>query len=378
MTNAAIETAFEAVRQRIASPRWADEHALPAAVGTDLDGLAEDIPPHAWSAERRATFEALRTIKPRQALAVLTMARDEAPFLAEWIAHYLAIGADRIFVYTNDNSDGTDRLLRWFSDNAPVVPIPTTAAPGVNIQWKNYEHAVFLLPELRLYEWVAVVDVDEFLVPAARFNHHLPTLLAAAPRDTDSVVFPWRSRLWDRAFESEAGLLSERYPYAFDNALFKHVTRVGRLTSLRQVHAPSLDWDAVLRDSDFDIVQDLWDGKHRSAAGGWVDHYWAKSFEEFIVKKRRGESLQLADGNFRRDFEEFFTWTFPGTPENLSPLPERLATAVMRELAQIEARPGYEPLKADLDAIYARYVAQVRADSDLRRIYSELMERYPW
>jgi hypothetical protein len=378
MSNAAIEAAFEATRRRIEAPGWADEGALPAAIGTDLDGLAEDVPPHEWSDGRRTTFEALRGVKPRQALAVLTMARDEAPFLPEWIAHHLAIGADRIFVYTNNNSDGTDRLLHWFSQNAPVVPIHTTAAPGVNIQWKNYEHAVFLLPELRLYEWVAVVDVDEFLVPEARFNHHLPTMLAATPRDTDSILFPWRSRLWDRAFAGQPGLLAERYPHAFDNALFKHVTRTGRITSLRHVHAPSLDWDGVVRDTAFVPVEDVWDGKHRSTDGGWVDHYWAKSFEEFIVKKRRGDSLELADGNFKRSFEEFFTWTFPGRSENHLPLPESLLAAVKHELGRFEAMPGYGPLKAALDGSYATFAAQIREDAELRRIYNEFVERYPW
>jgi hypothetical protein len=156
------------------------------------------------------------------------------------------------------------------------------------------------------------------------------------------------------------------------------VTRTGRITSLRHVHAPSLDWDGVVRDTAFAPVEDVWDGQHRTIEGGWVDHYWAKSFEEFIVKKRRGESLDLADGNFKRSFEEFFTWTFPGRAENHLPVPEPLLASLKHELGRFEAMPGYGPLKTGLDDSYAAFAVQTREDAELRRIYAEFLARYPW
>jgi hypothetical protein len=62
MNNAAIEAAFEATRRRIETPGWAADGALPA-IGTELDGLADDVPLHEWSEARRIVFEALRGIK---------------------------------------------------------------------------------------------------------------------------------------------------------------------------------------------------------------------------------------------------------------------------------------------------------------------------
>ena len=41
---------------------------------------------------------------------IVACMRDEALFVVEWVAHHLAVGFDRIIVYTNDCSDGTDRL----------------------------------------------------------------------------------------------------------------------------------------------------------------------------------------------------------------------------------------------------------------------------
>src|ERR1700722_11593275 len=105
-------------------------------IGTDLDHLSDASPEDRWNDSQRAADAALQKIQPRYKLAVLAMARDEAPHLPEWISHCLAIGSEHIFVYTNDNSDGTDELLRWFARNAPVTPLFTTAAKGVNIQRK--------------------------------------------------------------------------------------------------------------------------------------------------------------------------------------------------------------------------------------------------
>jgi hypothetical protein len=369
-----IEAALEATRRRIASPAWADDFALPAPVGIELDGLADEVSPSEWSPGRRATMAALRAIRPRQKLAVLSMACNEAPFLPEWIAHYRAIGADRIFIYTNDNSDGTDTLLRWFSNCTPVVPIFTTAAPGVNVQFKNYEHALFLLPELRLYDWVLVVDADEFLVPAARYSHHLPTLLAHAPADTDSVIFPWRWRHWDRRFARGPGLLAERYPHAHDTIGFKSAIRLGRVSSLRNVHAPILEEGGVERDSAFNVVRDAWAPEQRTAEGGWIDHYWGKSFEEFVVKKRRGESLALESGLFKRAYEDFFSWADRLTPENLSPVPGPVVEAVKAGLARFEARADYRELKSQLERRYEANAEILRNDPELRRLYDAAMQ----
>jgi hypothetical protein len=373
----AIEAALEATRRRIAAPGWADDFAAPAPVGPELDGLAQD---GGWCAAQTQTAAALRAIRPLAKLAILGMARDEAPYLPEWIAHYRATGADRIFVYTNGNSDGTDALLRWFAASAPVTPIFVSAAPGVNIQRKNYEHALFLLPELRLYEWVLVVDADEFLVPAARFDHHLPTMLDAAPADTDAILFPWRWRLWDRVFERQPGLLAARYPYAVAHNSFKPAMRLRNVTSLRDIHAPRLEHGGVVRDSAFAPVppEQIWaQNSFKTDAGGWIDHYWAKSFEEFVVKKRRGDSLASADGAFQRGYETFFTWTHKATPENFSPVPDAVTQAVQAELARYESRPSYQALTRKLEDQYAAYAASVRADAGLRQLYNEYLLKFP-
>jgi hypothetical protein len=376
-----VDIALAAMLVRISNPNWA-ECAFQSTqskefIDTSLDSLAAAVNAERWSPLRHKALSALRAIKPRGKIAVLSMARDEAPVLPEWIAHNLAVGVDRIFMYSNDNSDGTDELLRWFSKHAPVTPLFTTAAKGVNIQRKNYEHACCLLPELRLYEWVLMIDVDEFVVPEVNFDCHLPTFLDAAPKDTDAILFPWLWRLWDRSFERRQGLLPERYPHAIRHMLFKPVFRFDKVIGLGEVHVPTLEKSGIIRDTSFAKIApaEVWSQKQKSFAGGWVDHYWGRSFEEFIIKKRRGDTLAIPTGQFRREYETFFSWTAPLTAENLASLPDLLLSRLKKETARFKEIPSYNDLIFHLESRYLEQVAALRSDEALLALHRDLTKR---
>ncbi len=371
-----IDAAMAAVRRRIASPAWADDFSLPAPVGTELDGLDKDLKVAEWSAERHATLQALRAIRPVQKLAVLAMAKNEALHLPEWIAHYRAIGADKIFIYTNDSNDGTDDVLRWFANCSPVVPIFTKVTAGTKVPRKNYAHALFMLPQLRLYEWVIVVDLDEFLVPGAQYGHHLPTMLAAAPADTSALLFPWRWRLWKPEFERTPGLLAERFPHAGNSEHCKSVVRLAHVNSLYDIHVPRLKPGSVLRYTDFgEIPPDrVWGpDKAKTDKGGWIDHYWGRSFEEFIIKKERGANMMDAAN---RQYDNYFDWTARLTRDNHSPVPEPLLSKMKRELERFQLRPGYAEMMRGVEERFARHALETRNDAEKQRIFAAGSARY--
>jgi len=378
-----VSAAMGMVLARIQQPDWADTVQLSrgilldaSVISTDFDELSDCIPPEQWDEQRRELHVALRAIQPRRQSAVLAMARDEALHLPEWIAHHLSIGVDHIFVYTNDNRDGTDELLRWFSQNAPVTPLFTTAAPGIDIQRKNYQHAFFLLPELRLFDWVLVIDVDEFLVPASVYDYRLPALLDAAPADAGAIVFPWLWRLWDRGFERTPGLLAKRYEHALPHALCKSVVRLKHATSLCEIHIPTLDEGARLLDSSLAPIaaKEIWTASRKSFAGGWVDHYWGRSFEEFLIKKTRGDSLAIPDGQFQRAYETFFSWTAAYSEQNRSPVPETIVASIQTKLSQFNRDPEFRALMAKALAFYDEHAATLQKDPNLIPLYQKLRQ----
>lgn len=90
--------------------------------------------------------------------------RDEALFLIEWLAHHFAVGFDRISVFTNDCSDGTDAMLRLIAEHAPVDwydnPGPYDKAGTIQ---KTALAMAFALPHVKSATWVMHIDADEYL-----------------------------------------------------------------------------------------------------------------------------------------------------------------------------------------------------------------------
>lgn len=121
---------------------------------------------------------------------IVACMRDEALFVVEWVAHHLAVGFDRIIVYTNDCSDGTDKLLDAMAGFLPVEhydnPGPYTAG---TIQKQALELAM-ALPQVRRAAWVMHIDADEY-INITRGNRRIDDLIALFP-EVDAIALQWR------------------------------------------------------------------------------------------------------------------------------------------------------------------------------------------
>lgn len=120
---------------------------------------------------------------------VVTMMKDEAPFLLHWIAHHRLIGFDRIVVFTNDCSDGTDALLDRLEEMGEVIHRRNKVPEGGKPQPLALRRAM-KLPEVTESEWLLVLDVDEYL-SIRTGGGHLDDLLDTAP-EADGFALTWR------------------------------------------------------------------------------------------------------------------------------------------------------------------------------------------
>lgn len=120
---------------------------------------------------------------------ILTMMKDEAPFLLHWIAHHRLIGFDRIVVFTNDCGDGTDAMLDRLEAMGEVIHHRNSVPSGGKPQPLALRRAG-KLAEVTGSDWLIAMDVDEYIhiKPGAG---HLPDLLATAP-EADGFVLTWR------------------------------------------------------------------------------------------------------------------------------------------------------------------------------------------
>ena len=91
-------------------------------------------------------------------LSLLTPVRDEESYLIEFINYYLIHGVDHFFFYDNDSKIPVVDVIREYRDTCTVM-----RAPGDAVQSRAYEH--FCKHYKHETRWVAVFDIDEFVLP---------------------------------------------------------------------------------------------------------------------------------------------------------------------------------------------------------------------
>ena len=77
-----------------------------------MTGAFRRRPPVAQAGKRRRKRERAEG----RSVTLVTMMKNEGPFILDWLAHHRVVGVERFLVYTNDCGDGTERLLDLLSD----------------------------------------------------------------------------------------------------------------------------------------------------------------------------------------------------------------------------------------------------------------------
>jgi hypothetical protein len=263
------------------------------------------------------------SFNPRHArFAVATMARNEAPYLLEWIAYYRLLGFGQITIYDNNSNDGSGRILEALS-----------AAGIVNaVRWKDrdrkqakaYEHAARRLR--RFVEWCLFIDMDEFLVLDPSLG-----LDDLVPKDPGfgAVVIGWRVFGSAGKRNREVGLTIERFTKAqrHDSGVVKSFVRVRDLHRMT-VHTPKgltiADVDGrPARIVNSNAILDATSGRIR------LNHYMVRSWEEFECKRARGRGSEPGQSFHSSKFER----AGPGEVELGEIL--RWAPAVREEVARL-------------------------------------------
>lgn len=123
-----------------------------------------------------------------RALAILCV-KNEGAFLLEWIAHHRATGFTDFLVFSNDCSDGTDRMLDRLAEMGWLTHVRNDDRAEEGPQWAALK-AADKHPLTRAADWVLVLDVDEFVNIHAG-GRRLADLLAVLPQAT-AIPLTWR------------------------------------------------------------------------------------------------------------------------------------------------------------------------------------------
>jgi hypothetical protein len=273
------------------------------AIGPQLDRLAEDgFAGEFVSIGHRCLVAARRTVAPRRDLCVLATARNEGLYLLEWLAYHRSVGVDHVFVYTNNNTDGSDILLRLLARHGELSLVENTVAQGGNPQGKAYGHALSLVPELLDYRWCAIIDIDEWLGFATpRFSSMKDYIRSQELRPVDAIMLSWNNVSACGALRWQPGMLPQRFTKRFAGP-DQHVKTIfkPRLFHHAMPHVPRGErgLSVICRDATGALHPNgAWFADPPRDGPAWIAHYFYRSAEEFIWKFSRGRGDNPLEAN---------------------------------------------------------------------------------
>lgn len=259
-------------------------------------------------------------IKPTKRICLLTSARNEGPYILEFIAYYKALGIDGIFIYSNDNDDGSDELLEQLARAGEIFYIKNIQG-NVGAQAKSFAHALSLNREILDYEWCLLTDMDEFLwINPEKFNSLNEFIEYHEKLSSDSIFINWvyagaNGRI---AYSPENVLL--RFPYCHTRpektgktifkprlayAAYCHYPHVIRPSEITRTHSSGVMLNLNPAQNE---ISCLASSDNLDIGSAIIYHYFTKSFDEFLVKcSRNPGGKQKVDGlDFTRFTYEYF------------------------------------------------------------------------
>ena len=215
-------------------------------------------------------------------VAIVAIIRDELPFLDEWLAYHRRIGIDHFFLYINE-PDPTN-TIRFLEPHRPYTTTiewygKSDSLPGRNRQTKAYTHA--LENYLMCFEWVAFLDVDEFLV----FNQHddVKWFLSGFKDNVSSVSLNWRKFGHNGFFEAPTGLITSSLlrRQALPNRQCKSISKCSNINSIRSAHRCELK-----QGKRVDIMGNGWSDRPNPEAANiaCINHYQCRSFTRWMQR----------------------------------------------------------------------------------------------
>ncbi len=317
---------------------------------------------------------ARRQILPRRVACIVASARNEGPYLLDWLSYHLSVGFEHGFIYSNENSDGSDELLGLLAQHGVITLIRNERTDVIGPQLKGYTHALTMLPDVLDYRWAALLDLDEyFAFDSGVFTGVADFLAVQETQRVDAIALCWAmfAALPDDRWSDGSTL--QRFTWR-QRRVDGHVKSLIRPRKFwySQPHFPTAVLDApfAYRGADGSTHHHAYEARTPALSGApsaeqaWVNHYMLRSGEEALWKWSRGRGdLATAHPDRMRSLDDIASGFLDmSRPEHLV-ADTRIADCARGQaavLARLLALPGVAACEA---AIKARFGREIRANA---------------
>lgn len=222
--------------------------------------------------------------------AICCIAKLEGPYILEWVTYHLKLGFSRIYIY--DNNNDKTRLRSYFSNREVVSEkifnkVSIIHFPGKTKQMPAYNN--FLVHFSNRHKWVAYLDCDEFIVLK---NWEPITVFLSKYCQTGSLLLNWRLFGDSGRQNYSPEPVTQRFTMCDANLTHnvKSISICKDINFISNPHTPELK-NGLLRDVNSNVITgNLVYNNNSTLNIAYVNHYFGKTYEEWIIKKNRGRS----------------------------------------------------------------------------------------
>lgn len=240
----------------------------------------------------------------------VTPMKNEGPFIVEWVARNLAIGADRIAVFSNDCTDGSDALLERLDAMGKIRHFENSSREKAPQRRAYRRFMKMALAEEE--DWVIPIDADEFI--NVRTGDNTLSALTATVPEAGTLSLTWRLFGNANVLAYKEGFLTDQFTRAAPDSPRRAGPCWGLKTMFKRklwnhigVHRPkkpavgTFEETGWVNGSGQPMPEDYMHARWRSGPDSvgydlvQLNHYALKSCESYLVKKARGRAHHNGD-----------------------------------------------------------------------------------
>ena len=222
--------------------------------------------------------------------AIVAIVKNEGSYFKEWIDYHRILWGVRYIIYDNDSNDNTKHILEPYITRGIVI---YHSFPGKKLQYDAYNDALNRYG--KNYKYMAFLDLDEFIYCQADFRQLLDKTFEE--NHLGGLGINWR--IFGSANHKSRldGLVLENYLYRAEynfkkNLHIKSVIKAYTVIGFCDPHAPVYMPGYYSVSADGEKLKGSF-SKRVSIEKIAINHYFTKSYDEFVTKRNRGKADQV-------------------------------------------------------------------------------------
>ena len=233
-------------------------------------------------------------------LSICCIAKNEHPFVSEWVNYHLMIGVEHIYLFDNESQPPLFQVLKKHVDHGNMTIL---RIEGTERQIPAYQ---FCLKEFgKSSKWIAFIDMDEFIFPK---SHEDVRMILTDYEEYGGLGVHWveygSSGHLSRPSQGQIDSYTLRFPFEYPkNMHIKSIIQPQKTASpCDPHHFIYKDFWHCVDENGLPLLESRGPFCNQTIQ---LNHYYYRSQQDFFQKLQRGRA-DRADEAGKRKIESFY------------------------------------------------------------------------